>query len=339
MATTLSPVLVKVANPQGGMDPKSDPKSDAKSTNPTSDEPKQHTVAEGLVEQLAELDLDRHVSKKAINQIMIPAHHHDERKLFVGGIPATVTDAEFLDVFQQYGEVIDSVVMIDRTTKRSRGFGFVTFAKAEVASSLLNSIPGKTGMVTIHGKNCELKASEPKSMNSDAPRYIHSGMKPTPYATKPVPRNMPATKGYGYHNPGHGVVPNESYYDSRNFDQLYNGSGHQGYTTSSPYGGYPYSGWEQQGAHYSSYPYVNAHQYPSSQGYYPPQAGGTYNQYMYPAQATNGYAPGYPMAGYYRQSVPDYSGQLMQGEYRGDGEGSLESYPEAYYEDGGDDDE
>ena len=30
--------------------------------------------------------------------------------------------------FEQFGEVIDSVVMIDRVTKRSRGFGFVTFA-------------------------------------------------------------------------------------------------------------------------------------------------------------------------------------------------------------------
>lgn len=91
MATIQSPVLVKVANPQGGMDPKSDPKS----TNPTSDDPKQPS-AEALVEELAELDLGRHVSKKTINQIMIPAHHHDERKLFVGGLLATGTSYQKL---------------------------------------------------------------------------------------------------------------------------------------------------------------------------------------------------------------------------------------------------
>ena len=39
-----------------------------------------------------------------------------------------VTDEEFLDYFQKFGEVIDSVVMTDRVTRRSRGFGFVTFA-------------------------------------------------------------------------------------------------------------------------------------------------------------------------------------------------------------------
>jgi hypothetical protein len=41
---------------------------------------------------------------------------------------SAVTHGEFLEFFQQYGEVIDSVVITDRVTKRSRGFGFVTFA-------------------------------------------------------------------------------------------------------------------------------------------------------------------------------------------------------------------
>lgn len=40
----------------------------------------------------------------------------------------TVSDEEFLHFFEQFGPIIDSVVMLDRVTKRSRGFGFVTFA-------------------------------------------------------------------------------------------------------------------------------------------------------------------------------------------------------------------
>ena len=52
-----------------------------------------------------------------------------------------VTDAEFLDFFEQYGSVIDSVVMIDRNTKRSRGFGFVTFAKAVRFVHVQTTIP------------------------------------------------------------------------------------------------------------------------------------------------------------------------------------------------------
>ena len=47
-----------------------------------------------------------------------------------------VTDYAFLQFFQQYGEVVDSIVLLDRRTKRSRGFGFVTFAD-EVSSYVL----------------------------------------------------------------------------------------------------------------------------------------------------------------------------------------------------------
>ena len=39
-----------------------------------------------------------------------------------------MSDELFLQFFQNYGEVVDSVVLSDRKTKRSRGFGFVTFA-------------------------------------------------------------------------------------------------------------------------------------------------------------------------------------------------------------------
>lgn len=93
----------------------------------------------------------------------VPATKHDNRKLFVGGLPNEVTDYTFLQFFQQYGEVVDSIVLLDRRTKRSRGFGFVTFADESVSDAFLNIIPGRTGTVNMFGKNCEIKASEPKT--------------------------------------------------------------------------------------------------------------------------------------------------------------------------------
>jgi len=101
--------------------------------------------------------------KKTLMNGRVPATRRDGRKLFVGGLPNEVTDLSFLQFFQQYGEVIDSVVLLDRRTKRSRGFGFVTFSDPNVAAALLTTIPGRTGVVYIMGKNCEVKASEPKS--------------------------------------------------------------------------------------------------------------------------------------------------------------------------------
>jgi RNA-binding protein Musashi len=38
-----------------------------------------------------------------------------------------VTEEEFRTFFEQFGEIVDSVVMFDRETHRSRGFGFVTY--------------------------------------------------------------------------------------------------------------------------------------------------------------------------------------------------------------------
>lgn len=61
-----------------------------------------------------------------------PPTKKDSRKLFVGGLPADVTDKEFREFFSQYGAVLDSVVMYDRETHRSRGFGFVTFEAPDV---------------------------------------------------------------------------------------------------------------------------------------------------------------------------------------------------------------
>ena len=50
-------------------------------------------------------------------------------------IPITVSEKEFLHFFEQFGPIIDSVIMLDRVTKRSRGFGFVTFAHEVSLSS------------------------------------------------------------------------------------------------------------------------------------------------------------------------------------------------------------
>ena len=42
---------------------------------------------------------------------------------------STVGDKELLEHFQQFGDVIEAVVIIDHVTKLSRLFGFVTFAR------------------------------------------------------------------------------------------------------------------------------------------------------------------------------------------------------------------
>lgn len=52
-------------------------------------------------------------------------------KLFVGGLPFSVTDEELAQTFGQHGTVASAVVIKDRDTGRSKGFGFVEFESDE----------------------------------------------------------------------------------------------------------------------------------------------------------------------------------------------------------------
>ncbi len=48
-------------------------------------------------------------------------------KLFVGGLPFSTTDDELNELFATHGAVASAVVVKDRDTGRSKGFGFVEF--------------------------------------------------------------------------------------------------------------------------------------------------------------------------------------------------------------------
>lgn len=101
-------------------------------------------------------------------QFKIPPTQHDARKLFVGGLPPNVKNEEFRQFFSQYGTLIDSVVMFDRDTSKSRGFGFVTFEDESVAIDIIekNIQSDSKSRVCIQGKWCEVKASQPKRHNN-----------------------------------------------------------------------------------------------------------------------------------------------------------------------------
>ena len=47
------------------------------------------------------------------------------KKLYVGNLSFSVTDADLEDLFAPFGEVRSAQVVVDRQTGRSRGFGFV----------------------------------------------------------------------------------------------------------------------------------------------------------------------------------------------------------------------
>ncbi|KAJ8590948.1 RNA-binding domain-containing protein [Rhizopogon salebrosus TDB-379] len=58
-------------------------------------------------------------------------------KLYVGNLSWNTTDDTLRDAFSEFGQVLDTIVMKDRETGRSRGFGFVTFATGEEADAAI----------------------------------------------------------------------------------------------------------------------------------------------------------------------------------------------------------
>lgn len=52
-------------------------------------------------------------------------------KLFIGGLPYSVTDDDLAKTFGEHGSVASAVVIKDRDSGRSKGFGFVEFENDE----------------------------------------------------------------------------------------------------------------------------------------------------------------------------------------------------------------
>src|SRR5690349_21036393 len=67
----------------------------------------------------------------------------DACKLFVAGLPDSVTEDVLREIFEAVGgTVVDVSLPRDRATGRPRGFGFVTFSTAEEASNARQSLDG-----------------------------------------------------------------------------------------------------------------------------------------------------------------------------------------------------
>ncbi|KAB1259092.1 DAZ-associated protein 1 [Camelus dromedarius] len=87
------------------------------------------------------------------------------RKLFVGGLDWSTTQETLRSYFSQYGEVVDCVIMKDKTTNQSRGFGFVKFKDPNCVGTVLASRPH-----TLDGRNIDPKPCTPRGMQPERTR-------------------------------------------------------------------------------------------------------------------------------------------------------------------------
>jgi RNA recognition motif-containing protein len=63
-------------------------------------------------------------------------------RLYVGNLAFHTTEDSLLRAFSQYGEVVETKVVLDRETGRSRGFAFVVMGTAEEARKAIAEMDG-----------------------------------------------------------------------------------------------------------------------------------------------------------------------------------------------------
>ncbi len=86
-------------------------------------------------------------------------------KLYVGNLSFDTTDQELEAAFSEHGEIASAIVVKDRDTDRSRGFGFVEFAQEADAQSAKGAMNG-TDLGGRALKVDEARAPRERSRNS-----------------------------------------------------------------------------------------------------------------------------------------------------------------------------
>jgi RNA recognition motif-containing protein len=64
-------------------------------------------------------------------------------KLLIRNLNRTTTEAEVLDLFEEFGSVQSLILVRDEDAKLSKGFGFVNMPKAGEAKVAMQSLNGK----------------------------------------------------------------------------------------------------------------------------------------------------------------------------------------------------
>ena len=92
-------------------------------------------------------------------------------KLFVGNLSFDVTENDLQDLFVPFGPVSEVNLMTDRSTGRSRGFGFVTMATPEGAQAAIQGMAGKD----VKGRALTVNEARPREERPAAAVAVAAG--------------------------------------------------------------------------------------------------------------------------------------------------------------------
>jgi len=83
-----------------------------------------------------------------------------DKKLFVGGLNWNTTKRAFEDHFSKYGTVVDSEILIDKQTGRSRGFGFLTMGTAAHVEAVMTDYNERPEDFMLDGRQLSVRRAQ-----------------------------------------------------------------------------------------------------------------------------------------------------------------------------------
>lgn len=90
------------------------------------------------------------------------------KKLYVGGLSYSTTEGGLKDAFARAGSVISAIVIMDKMTGRSKGFGFVEMSTEEEATAAIDMFNGKE----LDGRTVTVNEARPQE---DRPKRSFGG--------------------------------------------------------------------------------------------------------------------------------------------------------------------
>jgi RNA recognition motif-containing protein len=84
----------------------------------------------------------------------------DMMKIYVGNLNFQSTDDDLRNLFSQHGQVNSALVVVDRNSGRSRGFGFVEMEDDEAAQKAIAKLNG----TELAGRNLKVNEARPRAI-------------------------------------------------------------------------------------------------------------------------------------------------------------------------------
>ncbi len=87
-----------------------------------------------------------------------PRHGVGPTRVFVGGLSWDTTADGLREAFSRFGAIVEAMVITDRDTGRSRGFGFVSFENGRDADEAIAQMNGRE----LDGRTLKVNRADPR---------------------------------------------------------------------------------------------------------------------------------------------------------------------------------